>query len=188
MEYISESFATSIKMWSIEQQKFSNKYLTADEAFKLLFTKQNFNVDNMKKHDEIDITDEIINWRSVPWLDDVLEMVLMDSMLTKECCDAEVEIINDNRQDGIKLGFIKNINVSADIYNINNLNMLDYYEDIDASKYYPKLCLISEKRLNKRHFHPYIERNSLSFDFYKKHRYSWIPSYHYYGEEYDDND
>lgn len=188
MEYVSQSFSDVVKMWSIEQQHITKQYLSSDDAFKALFYKQNFNKDLMKESKNIVLCDEIRSWKDIPWLDDILIRVLIDSMKKNDRCDTDVKVLTE-REDGIKLCLIEKIDISVD--SIAFYKEHDEEEEIDdfgregydAHEYYPKICVVHYERLFNRNMYPDFTGNDFSISFYKKRNSSTRPSVHYWGEK-----
>ena len=188
MEYIAQVFSDSVKMWSIEQYHHTHTYMSPEAAFEKLFKLQRFNTENLKPVDTIEFKESINRWIDIPWFDDILAKILVDSMSKNDRFDADVEILL-TRDDGLSLGLIQSMDISIDsiaVYNAGeeeDYNMSDYMDYSSCTDYYPKICLISEERLCKRGFNPYHEHEGvLSFNFYKKTDTSDCPSYHYWEE------
>lgn len=135
MEYVSQVFADSVKMWAVEQMaRNGHKYVSDTEAFNTLFNNYNFKYKSINSNPRFDT--EINSWRNIPWLHHVLNFIFTHHMSANDTLDAEIKVIT-RRPDGIVLGYIEKLTVALDVCSVNNNSSMSSsgsdYEDDDST-------------------------------------------------------
>lgn len=203
MEYVSQTFADSVKMWAGEQMiRNGHKYISETEAFNTLFSKYEF---KYRDHERFD--SEILSWKNIPWLHNVLNHIFTHCMGKNDALNASVKVIA-TRDDGITLGYIESLTVALDVNSIDSNEEEEFcIEDFEATydiehDDMPRLVVFTDKSLTDNHY-LYFATNSddnlidsehmnesfrsdaqqYNFSFYKKHDNSAHPSYHYWEEQ-----
>lgn len=184
MEYVSQCFADSVKMWSIEQMKIRKTYITDEQAFIELFNKYQFKSRNHEK-----FSSQLLSWRDIPWLHNIFSYMLDKNMFKDDQLDATVKVLY-HRQDGIVFGYIESLTIAPNPvhYASSDDEEEDFCIDDFAETYniehddFPRLTVFTEKSLISNQYIFHLDNNTYEFSFYKRSDNSSSPCYHYWEE------